>query len=279
MSAKSSLVASGLSARIGGFDLLRDVSLEAGSGRITAVVGRNGAGKSTLLATLARIMGTGSVRLGDTDLDSLSRRSRAATVAMVHQSLQSDAELTVRDAVSLGRLPHVGNWSWSDDDDRAVSDALHHAGILQFEHRELTTLSGGERQRVGIAMALAQEPRLLLVDEPSNHLDVGSALTMMTVLHDVADAGATVIVALHDLSLALEASDDVIVMEEGAVRAAGCTSRVLTEELISDIYGVEARILVDPASGTRALHFSLPAPASGSTRTARRRGHAVALAP
>ena len=279
MSADSSLVASGLRARIGGVELLRGVSLEAGSGRITAVVGRNGAGKSTLLATLARIMGTGSVRLGDTDLDSLSRRSRAATVAMVHQSLQSDADLTVRDAVSLGRLPHVGNWAWSDDDDRAVMLALHHAGIMQFEHRELTTLSGGERQRVGIAMALAQEPRLLLVDEPSNHLDVGSALAMMAVLRDVARTGATVIVALHDLSLALEASDDVIVMEGGAVRAAGGTSRVLTEELISDIYDVEARILVDPELGTRALHFSLPAAGRGSKLRRPRRDQTAAVAP
>ena len=279
MTIDSTLVATGLRARIGGADLLRDVSLEAGSGRITAIVGRNGAGKSTLLATLARIMGTGSVRLGDTDLDSLSRRARAATVAMVHQSLQSDADLTVRDAVSLGRLPHVGNWSWSDDDDRAVRDALHHAGIMQFEHRELTTLSGGERQRVGIAMALAQEPRLLLVDEPSNHLDVGSALTMMAVLRDVADTGATVIVALHDLSLALEVSDEVIVMEDGAVRAAGRTSQVLTEELISDIYDVEARILVDPLHGTRALHFSLPEPGRDSPRRAPRRDHASAVTP
>ncbi|MER3388629.1 MAG: ABC transporter ATP-binding protein [Microcella sp.] len=249
----------------GGTPLVDSIDVEAAAGTITAVVGPNGAGKSSLLAALARIHGTGVVQLDDEDLDGLTRRERARRVALVEQSTEASVDLTVRDAVALGRTPHLGAWGGDDAPD-VVSDALEAVGMSSFEHRNLATLSGGERQRVAIGMALAQEPQLLLVDEPSNHLDISAQLAVMTLLRERADAGTTVVVALHDLTLALEHSDHALVLSHGRRIVSGPTDRTLTASLISEVYGVDASILVDPDTGRRALSFAPSASPARDTR-------------
>lgn len=251
---KSGLEASKVRVAAGGTVLVDDIDLVARAGTVTAVVGPNGAGKSSLLAALARLHGTGVVRLDGDDLDLLPRRARAQRVAMVQQSTETEAELTVREAISIGRTPHVGAWG-DDAESGVVTQALDAVGMSAFADRALLSLSGGERQRVALGMALAQQPRLLIVDEPSNHLDIAAQLTVMSLLRQLAAEGVTVVVALHELSLALEFSDSVMVLSRGLRIAHGPTINTLTDELISTVYGVEARIVVDLATGRRALTF------------------------
>lgn len=245
----------GLSVSTNGRLLIDGIDVTGVSGSITAVVGPNGAGKSTLLAAIARLQGTGIVRLGGADLDALTRRDRAKRVALVQQSTETEVDLTVRDAVELGRTPHRSTWG-DDHHPDAVDEALHAVGMAAFADRSLASLSGGERQRVAIGMAIAQQPRLLLVDEPSNHLDIAAQLAVMALLRELADTGTTIVVALHDLSLALQFSDAALVLSRGIRIASGPTAQTLTADLISTVYGVAASIVVDPASGHRAVIYA-----------------------
>ena len=249
------LVASSITVSAGSTMLVDDIDVRALAGAVTAVVGPNGAGKSSLLGALARVHGSGVVILDGDDLDRLPRRQRAQRVAMVQQSTETDVDLTVREAVAIGRTPHLGAWG-DDAESDVVSAALESVGMSAFADRDLLSLSGGERQRVAIGMALAQQPRLLIVDEPSNHLDVAAQLSIMGLLRHLAKSGVTVVVALHDLALALEFSDSVLVLSRGLRIASGPTVPTLTEDLISAVYGVDARILSDPLSGRRAVSFA-----------------------
>ena len=273
-SPSTEVIASGLRARsvsvtVGSTMLVDDIDLDAAAGTVTAVVGPNGAGKSSLLAALARLHGTGVVELGGDDLSTIPRRRRAQLVAMVQQSTETDIELTVRDAVALGRTPHVGAWG-DDGESTVVDEALEAVGMTAFADRALLSLSGGERQRVALGMALAQQPRLLIVDEPSNHLDIAAQLSIMSLLRRLASEGVTVVVALHDLALALEFSDNALVLSRGLRIAHGPTLETLSDELISTVYGVEARILIDDTTGRRAISFGArtesPAIAPGAHR-------------
>ena len=259
----NSLHGHGLTVSSQGTLLIDGIDIAGESASITAVVGPNGAGKSTLLAAIARLQGTGVVRLGSSDLDALTRRERARRVALVQQSTETDVDLSVREAVALGRTPHRNTWG-DDSHPDAVDGALHAVGMTAFADRSLASLSGGERQRVAIGMAIAQQPRLLLVDEPSNHLDIAAQLAVMTLLRELADGGTTIVVALHDLTLALQFSDAVLVLSRGIRIATGPTAQTLTADLISTVYGVAASIVVDPASGQRAIIYAARDGASAS---------------
>lgn len=262
---QSGLHASSVTVTAGTTLLVDDIDLDAAAGTVTAVVGPNGAGKSSLLAAIARLHGTGVVTLDGVDLSALPRRVRAQRVAMVQQSTETDVDLTVREAVALGRTPHLGAWG-DDIESDIVSQSLDAVGMSAFADRAVVSLSGGERQRVALGMALAQQPHLLIVDEPSNHLDIAAQLSIMALLRQLASEGVTVVVALHDLALALEFSDNALVLSRGLRIAQGPTIQTLSDELISTVYGVEARILVDSASGRRAVSFGArpEAPGTGS---------------
>ena len=260
---KSGLHASSVTVTAGTTLLVDDIDLDAAAGTVTAVVGPNGAGKSSLLAAIARLHGTGVVTLDGVDLAALPRRVRAQRVAMVQQSTETDVDLTVREAVALGRTPHLGAWG-DDTESDIVSQSLDAVGMSAFADRAVVSLSGGERQRVALGMALAQQPHLLIVDEPSNHLDIAAQLSIMALLRQLASEGVTVVVALHDLALALEFSDNALVLSRGLRIAQGPTIQTLSDELISTVYGVEARILVDSASGRRAVSFGARPEASGA---------------
>lgn len=259
------LSATSVTVTVGVTLLVDDIDLEAAAGTVTAVVGPNGAGKSSLLAALARLHGTGVVRLDGVDLSAMPRRLRAQRVAMVQQSTETDVDLTVREAVALGRTPHLGAWG-DDTESEIVSQSLDAVGMSAFADRALVSLSGGERQRVALGMALAQQPRLLIVDEPSNHLDIAAQLSIMALLRQLASEGVTVVVALHDLALALEFSDNALVLSRGLRIAQGPTVETLSDELISTVYGVDARILIDNETGRRAVSFGARAesPSVGS---------------
>lgn len=246
-----------ISVRAGGRLLLDGVDCRVGSGRTTALLGPNGAGKSTLLRALGALErpAHGEVRADGRDLFSMRRRERARLAALVEQDLHTEVELSVRQVVELGRVPHEGLFGDDADGGSAVDFALDRAGVATFADRAFATLSGGERQRVALARALAQATPILLLDEPTNHLDIAAQLSTLRLLRDLAADGIAVIAALHDLSLAAGWAEDVVVLDRGRVIAAGPTDSTLTPELIGRVYGVGAHLFPHPATGRPVLVF------------------------
>lgn len=215
-------------------------------GAVGALVGPNGSGKSTLLQLIANLHAadSGKALFAGQALDRLPRRERARLVALVAQQTETDADITVTDAVLLARIPHLPPLGAPGTADRQIAvGALRRAGAAHLADRPFRQLSGGERQRVLIARALAQEPSLLLLDEPTNHLDVSSQLDTLGLVRSLAADGITVLAALHDLNLAMAFADAVIVLSAGTVVAAGPPAEVLTPELIRQVYGVAAEIM------------------------------------
>jgi iron complex transport system ATP-binding protein len=211
--------------RRGGKPIVSGAGLTAPAGKLTGLVGPNGAGKSTLIGGIVGLerLEAGMVSFEGGDLAALGRRERARVCAYVEQSASTEERLSVRDVVALGRV-----------------------GMSAFAARAFNTLSGGEQQRVHIARALAQQPRLLVLDEPTSHLDIRAQLQVLALLAEEASAGGTVLLALHDLNLALRFCDWLVVMHEGQVAAEGLPAEVLTEGLLARVYGVMARLVPGP---------------------------------
>lgn len=243
-----------------------DIDITAPGGAVTALVGPNGAGKSTLLRLITGIYAplSGEISHRGTDLQGLSRRARARKLALVEQEWAEADGVTVREIVRLGRMPHHGWFSFGGgsggrgrdagrghpaghsggaSDEDIVEASLQRTGLTAFAERDVGSLSGGERQRVNLARALSQQPELLLCDEPTNHLDVHAQLTALGMLRELSRDGLTVITALHDLNHAARFADHVVVLADGAVRAAGPPADVLTPERIRAVWRVEASVL------------------------------------
>ncbi len=237
--------------------LIDGVSCEVTAGALTALIGPNGSGKSTLLRALSVVErpDEGTVEFEGRNLINMPRRQRARLAALVEQDAATELTMPVTSVVALGRLPHQSLWA-GDGNDPVVERAMVVAGVSGLADRDFATLSGGERQRVMLARALAQEPRLLLLDEPTNHLDIGAQLEVLGLLGELAGSGATVLAALHDLGLAASYSDNVIVLRGGRVVAAGPTGTTLTPELIHEVYGVRATVLVNPTTGRPVIALS-----------------------
>ncbi len=236
-----------------GTRVVHALDLRLPPGRVTAVVGPNGCGKSTLLGALARVHGPqgGAVLLDGRDLATLRPRDAARRIGLLPQSAEAPDGLTVRDLVRYGRHPHQGLLrQWSADDAAAVHRALAAADLLDLADRPLDTLSGGQRQRAWIAMVVAQETAVVLLDEPTSALDLGHQLEVLDLVHDLAARGRTVVLVLHDLSTACRHADHLVAMRAGRVVAEGPPADVVTPALVRELYGVEARVLTDPTSGT-----------------------------
>lgn len=237
------LTAHDLGYRIESATLLHGVHLHLRAGEITGLIGPNGSGKSTLLKLLIRALppSAGHLHWGEADLTRLPRREVARALALVEQDAHTDIPLTVTDVVLLGRIPHQGAFGTdSPEDRRHASRCLDRAGAADLAEREFASLSGGERQRVQLARALAQQPAILLLDEPTNHLDIAAQLALLDLVADIAAGGTGVAMALHDLNHAVRVCDQVVVLEHGAIAAAGPTEEVLTTELIRRVYRVHA---------------------------------------
>ncbi|NLS16227.1 ABC transporter ATP-binding protein [Rhizobium sp. P40RR-XXII] len=222
--------------------IVNGISLAVEKGKVLGLLGPNGSGKSSLLRLICRLrkVKSGVIRLGGSDIASISRGDIARRIALVEQQATTDTQVTVMDVVRLGRTPHRGPLSsWSAHDDAAVSDALVRVGMQGRAGQLWQTLSGGERQRVHIARALAQTPSELLLDEPTNHLDIQHQLDILGL---VSRLDVTSIVALHDLNLAAMFCDSLAVLQNGEVVAAGAPDEVLTPELIERVFGVRAHV-------------------------------------
>lgn len=223
-------------------------------GKVTMIVGANACGKSTLLRGLSRLLkpAAGVVTLDGKDIHSRPARELARTLGLLPQHPTAPDGISVRDLVGRGRYPHQGFFrGWSTEDDAAVQRAMEGTETLEFAERNVDELSGGQRQRVWIAMALAQETDVLLLDEPTTYLDLAHQVEVLDLVTDLnRKRGTTVAIVLHDLNLAARYADHVIAMKGGEIVALGDPTTVVTEELVRSVFGLESRVIPDPVSGT-----------------------------
>ncbi len=233
--------------------ILDDVSVDILDGELTVVVGPNACGKSTLLRALARVL---PVRAGEIDLDgrpigSYHPKEVGRRLGLLPQSPTAPEGIVVADLVARGRYPHQSLLrQWSPADQRAVDAAMAAANVVDLGERPLGELSGGQRQRVWIAMALAQETSLLLLDEPTTYLDIAHQLEVLDLTRRLHREGRTVVVVLHELHLAFRYATHLIVMRDGGILAEGAPRDVVTAELIEAVFDVPCRVVPDPETGT-----------------------------
>jgi iron complex transport system ATP-binding protein len=232
--------------------VLDHVSVTIAAGELVGVLGPNGSGKTTFLKILAGTLSpdSGTVSLDGIPLTSWSRREVARRVAVVPQDTRAPFDFTALDLVLMGRFPHLGAFALEGPADLAIArQALEATGSAQFEKRIFSTLSGGERQRVAIASALAQSPRLLLLDEPTASLDIGHQMEVHALLSRLNTQGVTMVLCTHDLSLAAALCRRVILIRDGRILAEGPTGDVLNARTVRALYDVEAIVERHPASG------------------------------
>lgn len=231
-----------------GYHAVRDVSFSIPSGLLVGLIGPNGCGKSTMMKCINRLHDTSS---GDIQIDgqsvlSMTPSEVARQVSNVPAELRASFGLTVYETVMLGRYPYLKNVWWeTDDDESIVMDALGKFGVEHLQDRQLNMLSSGERQRVLIAKAYVQQPRLMLVDEPTSHLDMKYKLDVMEYLYAMVKKDMTILVAEHDISLMARYCDLCIIMKKGRIVGMGRPKEVITPELIEDVYEVSASVGFD----------------------------------
>ncbi|MEU5025176.1 ABC transporter ATP-binding protein [Streptomyces milbemycinicus] len=223
-------------------------------GRITAIVGANACGKSTLLRALARLLAPrgGAVHLDGRELHSIPTRELARRIGILPQSPAAPDGLTVIDLVGRGRSPHQTWWrQWSGADEQAVQRALAATGMTELADRPLDELSGGQRQRAWIAMAVAQDTAVLLLDEPTTYLDLAHQIDVLDLVTDLnRRESRTVVMVLHDLNQACRYADHVVAMKAGRIAAEGAPAEVITAETVEDVFGLSCQVTSDPVSGT-----------------------------
>ncbi len=232
---------------------LRGVSLDVPPGSLYAVLGPNGSGKSTLMRALlgASPLVEGRVTLGDRPADGWKRLDRAKAVGAVPQAESIAFPLTTRELVAMGRYPHLRPLAPEGDGDRAaVVHALEACDLLALAERDVGTLSGGELQRARIARALAQEPRALVLDEPTASLDIRHEMEILELLRTSANAGMTVLLITHGLDTVVQFADRVLLLSHGVVAAEGTPAEVMREEVLREVYGWPISVHTDPRSGT-----------------------------
>jgi len=230
------------------------LDIEIPDGQITAIIGPNACGKSTLLKALARLLrpSAGQVVLDGEQIHKLATKEVARRLGLLPQTPIAPEGILVVDLIARGRSPHQKLFQqWSDADERAVRAALEATGTEELAERAVDELSGGQRQRVWIAMALAQETELLLLDEPTTFLDIANQIDVLDlVLHLNRDQGRTVVVVLHDLNLACRYASHLIALRDGEVVAAGAPSDVIDADSVRDVFGLESLVIDDPISHT-----------------------------
>ncbi|MFG1922158.1 ABC transporter ATP-binding protein [Cryptosporangium sp. NPDC048952] len=232
--------------------VIESLDLIVPPGRITAIVGANACGKSTLLRSMTRLLAprAGHVLLDGKAVHTMPPKELARTLGLLPQSPIAPEGITVSDLVSRGRHPHQRVLArWSNEDDRAVAAALDATSTAELADRSVDELSGGQRQRVWIAMALAQQTDVLLLDEPTTFLDVSHQVEVLDLLTDLnRSRGTTIVMVLHDLNMAARYADQLIALADGRLHAAGLPADVLTEDTVRAVFGLDSKIIIDPTS-------------------------------
>ena len=248
----AALSAEDVSYAVGLAQLLEAVSLEVRPGTLLGLIGPNGAGKSTLLKCISQLLApsTGQVSLDGEDLRGRPPQEIARHIALLPQSTTLNFAFTCLEVVLMGRNPHLGRFQAEGARDHAIAQqSMTDTGSADFVTRLITEVSAGERQRVLLARALTQQPRLLLLDEPTAGLDVQHQLQVFSLIRDLVGQGLTAIAVVHDLNLAARYCDRLVLLDRGAVHARGRVSDVLTPENLADVFNVEATVDLDPALG------------------------------
>ncbi|WP_248897156.1 ATP-binding cassette domain-containing protein [Haloplanus halobius] len=245
-----------VSVAFGGVDVLESVSTTVDEGRLVGLVGPNGAGKTTLLRVVNGVLtpDSGTVQVSGRRLDRLDSRATSRLVATVPQSTASTFAFDVRRIVAMGRTPHVDRFEGrTAADRRAVDDAMERASVAHLADRPVTEVSGGERQRVFLARALAQDTPVLLLDEPTSDLDVNHQVRTLELVRELVDEGRTVVAAIHDLDLAARYCDELRLLYDGRVQAAGAPDAVLTDTAVEAAFDTNATVARHPVTGSASV--------------------------
>ena len=250
----SRLLARDVSLGYGDRSVVSDLTTHVPDGQTTVIVGANACGKSTLLRGMARLLkpSSGSVLLDGQEIATLPSRQVARILGLLPQNPVTPEGVTVVDLVGRGRHPHQSAFRrWSTEDELAVAEALELTDTLDLADRLVDELSGGQRQRVWIAMALAQQTDLLLLDEPTTYLDISHQVEVLDLLSDLNQArGTTIVMVLHDLNLAARYADHLIAMCQGRIEAAGAPAEVITEDSVRTVFGMDCHVIEDPVTAT-----------------------------
>lgn len=255
---QQAIEATEITVEIDGARLLAGVTLSVGRGTFIGLIGPNGAGKSTLLRTLARLMNatSGTLLIEGADARRVGANTIARAMAFVTQHAPDTHGFSAFEVVLTGRHPHLGRFALEGAADREIAiEALDRTGTLQFAPRDAGSLSGGERQRVFIARGLAQQPRILLLDEPTASLDIRHQFGVMELARELVEDGVTVIAAIHDLGMAARYCDRLVLLDHGKVAADGPADTVLTPENLASVFQVEATVFRDAVRGRLMISF------------------------
>ncbi|MGC5343088.1 ABC transporter ATP-binding protein [Streptomyces sp. DT171] len=260
--------------------VVHELDLAVPDGRVTVIVGPNACGKSTTLRALGRLLKPrgGAVLLDGTELSRIPTKKIAQSIGLLPQTPVAPEAISVCDLVARGRQPHQHWWQqWSDEDERAVTDAMERTDITAIADRSVDELSGGQRQRVWIAMALAQETDLLLLDEPTTYLDIAHQVEVLDLVRQLASPaadgsrGRTVVTVLHDLNQAARYADHLVAMKEGRIIAEGPPEDVVTADLVREVFGLSAVVVPDPVTGSPLVvpgaPWAPPTPTGKAPRT------------
>ncbi len=243
--------------------VLDGITFEVNEGEIIGILGPNGCGKTTLLKNLNKNLSpnSGCVMLDGTDLEEIVKRDVAKSIAVVPQTNEIQFAFSVRDIVAMGRMPFQGMLSGENaDDKRIVDQAIESTGLTELADRHINTMSGGERQRVIIARAIAQTPKIILMDEPTLHLDISMQFDALNLVQRLAkENGLTVVIVSHDLPMVARYCDRILMIHDHRIHALGTPEEVLTPENMRTVFNVDADLVKDPKTGrnTVMLHDSL----------------------
>ncbi|MFC0558312.1 ABC transporter ATP-binding protein [Halalkalibacter alkalisediminis] len=239
-----------LSISYGSADIVKGLDLEIPEGKVTTVIGPNGCGKSTILKTMARIHASksGAIYLDGRAIHKESTKTIAKKMAILPQTPEAPNGLTVAELVSYGRFPHQkGFGKLTKEDRQMVKWALEVTGMIDYQERPIDALSGGQRQRVWIAMALAQDTDLLLLDEPTTYLDLAHQLEILQLLERLnKEQGRTIVMVIHDLNHAARFADHMVALNKGTIIKEGTPKQVMTSDVLRDVFHIDAEVVTDP---------------------------------